>query len=87
MVLRDMELEGVNWNNLAQDRDRWRVAGCWDYGTEPSGSVKCGNFLGQLRQYLLLEKKALFSVAWLIICRLHSARANTMWCDNTIILS
>jgi len=25
MVLRDMELESVNWNNLAQDRDRWRA--------------------------------------------------------------
>jgi len=25
MVLRDMELEGVNWNNLAEDRDRWRA--------------------------------------------------------------
>jgi hypothetical protein len=25
MVLRDMEVEGVNWNNLAQDMDRWRA--------------------------------------------------------------
>ena len=25
MLLKDMELEGVDWNNLAQDRDRWRA--------------------------------------------------------------
>jgi hypothetical protein len=25
MVFKDMGLEGVDWNNLYQDRDRWRA--------------------------------------------------------------
>jgi hypothetical protein len=33
----------INWINLAQDRDR--VTGCCEYGDEPSGSIKCGEFL------------------------------------------
>ena len=39
------EVEGVyrDWIGLAQDRERWRRA-C-ERGNEPSGSVKCGEFL------------------------------------------
>ena len=33
----------MDWIGLAQDRDRWRNA-C-ECGNEPSGSVKCGEFL------------------------------------------
>jgi len=32
-----------DWKELAQDRDRWRAL-C-EYGDEPSGSKKCGEFL------------------------------------------
>jgi len=32
----------MDWIGLAQDRDRWRTREC---GNEPSGSVKCGEFL------------------------------------------
>jgi hypothetical protein len=44
-----MDVEGVgggrgDWMELAQDRDRWR--GTCEYGKEPSGSIKCGEFLG-----------------------------------------
>jgi len=43
MDLRQVEYEGTNWIDLAQDRDRWRaLVQC---GNEPSGSVKCGEFL------------------------------------------
>jgi hypothetical protein len=34
---------GMNWIELAQDRDRWRdLCEC---GNEPSGSIKCREFL------------------------------------------
>jgi len=33
----------VNWIGLVQDTDRWR--GACEWGNEPSGSVKCGEFL------------------------------------------
>jgi len=32
----------MDWIDLAHDRDRWRV-------DEPSGSIKCGEFLHYLR--------------------------------------
>jgi len=35
--------DGVDWIGLAQERGR--VAGCCERGNEPSGSVKCGEFL------------------------------------------
>jgi hypothetical protein len=35
---------GMDWIDLAQERDRWR-AGCFEYGNEPSGSIKCEEFL------------------------------------------
>jgi hypothetical protein len=28
-----------------------QVAGCYEYGDEPSGSIKCGEFLEQLRTF------------------------------------
>ena len=34
---------GMYWIELAQDRDRW--AGTCECGDEPSGSIKCGEFL------------------------------------------
>jgi hypothetical protein len=34
---------GMDWIELAQDRDSWQgTCGC---GNEPSGSIKCGEFL------------------------------------------
>jgi hypothetical protein len=41
--LREVGWEDVDWIDLAQDRDRWR--GSCVYGDEPSGSIKCGEFL------------------------------------------
>jgi hypothetical protein len=32
------------------------VAGCCVYGDEPSGSIKCGEFLEKLRTFKLLRK-------------------------------
>jgi len=34
---------GMDWIELAQDRDIWR--GTFECGNEPSGSTKCGEFL------------------------------------------
>jgi hypothetical protein len=42
MDLREAGWGSVNWIDLAQDRDRWRAR---VYGDEPSGSIKCGEFL------------------------------------------
>jgi hypothetical protein len=40
--LQEVECAGVNWIELAQDR---QVAATCKCGNEPSGSIKCGEFL------------------------------------------
>jgi hypothetical protein len=36
-------MEGMDWINLAQDRDKWQVV--VNTVNEPSGSKKCGKFI------------------------------------------
>jgi len=43
MDLREVGCEGMDWIELAQDRDK--VVGTCGCGNEPSGSIKCGEFL------------------------------------------
>jgi hypothetical protein len=38
MDLREIGWDGVNWIEMAQERDHWRAL---EHGTEPSGSIKC----------------------------------------------
>jgi hypothetical protein len=44
MYLQEVGEGRGDWMELAQDRDGWR--GTCEYGKEPSGSIKCGEFLG-----------------------------------------
>jgi hypothetical protein len=44
MDLQEVGLEGMNWIDLAQDRDRLGGGG-FECGNEPSGPMKCGKFL------------------------------------------
>jgi hypothetical protein len=43
MDLQEMGYAGIDWNKLAEDRDRWwALCQC---GNEPAGFIKCGEFL------------------------------------------
>jgi hypothetical protein len=50
----------VDWIDLSHDRDRWG-GGCCNRGNEPSGSIKCGEFIDYLRTGYLPKKD---SAAW-----------------------
>jgi hypothetical protein len=43
MDLWEIGFGDVDWIHWAQDRDK--VAGSCEHGNEPSGSIKCGEFL------------------------------------------
>jgi hypothetical protein len=53
MVVTEVGCGGMDWIELAQDR---QVAGTCEYGNEPSGSIKCGEFLDWLQTGWLLKK-------------------------------
>jgi hypothetical protein len=43
MDLQEAGLGGMDWIDIAQDIDKW--LDCYECGNEPSGSIKCGEFL------------------------------------------
>ena len=47
MDLQEVGWGGMDWIDLARNRDRWR--GLCECGNEPSGSIKCGEVLDLLR--------------------------------------
>jgi hypothetical protein len=51
MDLREIGWDGMDWINLAQDRDQWS-----EHGNEPSGSIKCREILEWLHNWRLLKK-------------------------------
>jgi hypothetical protein len=59
MDLREIGFGDVDWIHLAQDKVQ--VAGSCEHGNEPSGSIKCGEFLEQL-SVLLVSQEGLCSM-------------------------
>jgi hypothetical protein len=54
MDLWDIGFGGVSWIHLAQDKDRWRTLA--NMVNEPSGSIKCGEYLHHLSLLLASEE-------------------------------
>jgi hypothetical protein len=54
MDLREIGWDGMDWIDLAQGRDQWE--GSCEDGNEPSGSIKCWEFLEWLHNWQLLKK-------------------------------
>jgi hypothetical protein len=52
LVFEKWDGEGLASSGSAEGQ----VAGCYECGNEPSGSIKCGEFLEQLRNCLFLRK-------------------------------
>jgi hypothetical protein len=51
--LREIGWDGMDWIDLAQDRDQWRAR---ENGNEPSGSIKYWEVLEWLHNWRLLNK-------------------------------
>jgi hypothetical protein len=57
MDLKEIGWEGVDWINLAEDRDEWQPF-C-EQGNDPLDSIKCLEFIDQLSNCYLLRKDSL----------------------------
>ena len=49
MDLQEVGCGGMDWIELAPEKGQ--VAGTCDCGKEPSGSIKCGEFIDQMRNF------------------------------------
>jgi hypothetical protein len=54
MDLREIGWDGMDWIDLAEDRDQWRAL--VKKGGEPSGFLKCWEVLKWLQNWQLLKK-------------------------------
>jgi hypothetical protein len=54
MDLREIGWDGMDWIELAQDRDQWRAL--VNTITKLEGSIKCWEVLEQLHNWRLLKK-------------------------------
>jgi hypothetical protein len=59
MDLREIGWGGVDWINLAQDRDQW--GGSCEHGNEPSGCIKCWKIFEYLNDWGVLKDSAPYS--------------------------
>jgi hypothetical protein len=59
-----MEGCGLGWS----DAGRGQVAGCCEHGNEASFSIKCGEFLDELRNYELVQTDSASYGVSLLLC-------------------
>jgi hypothetical protein len=55
MNLREIESDGMDWVDVAEDRDQWRALN--EHGNEPSGSIKYWEVLEWLHNWRFLKKR------------------------------
>jgi hypothetical protein len=55
---------------------RGQVVGCCECGSEPSGSVKCREFLDQLREDLLTFKEGVCSMYLVVSAKVYNSIIN-----------
>jgi hypothetical protein len=56
MNLREIGWDGMDWIDVAQDRDQWRALG--EHCSEPSGFIKCWEILQWLHNWRLFKKSS-----------------------------
>jgi hypothetical protein len=54
MDFQEIGWAGMNWIDLTENRDNW---GIYEHSNQPLGSIKCGEFLDELRNSYSISRR------------------------------